>query len=71
MARRRQESGNDCLPRGGKRVHGGDDQRLADLRERIFYEIKIRTQETDLSVPSRKDTWWYYSRTVEGQQYGI
>src|SRR5215207_4391486 len=46
-------------------------EHMADLRERIFYEIKTRTQETDLSVPSRKDTWWYYSRTVEGQQYGI
>jgi oligopeptidase B len=44
---------------------------LADLRERIFTEIKTRTQETDLSVPSRKGNWWYYARTVEGQQYAI
>ncbi|WP_163506966.1 S9 family peptidase [Fodinicola acaciae] len=44
---------------------------LADLRERIFTEIKDRTQETDLSVPARKGDWWYYSRTVEGQQYSI
>ncbi len=41
------------------------------LREDIFNEIKNRTQETDLSVPSRKDGWWYYSRSVEGQAYGI
>src|SRR5262249_22134843 len=44
---------------------------LADLRERIFTEIKDRTQETDLSVPVRSKGWWYYSRTVEGQQYAI
>ncbi|MDQ3275643.1 MAG: S9 family peptidase [Actinomycetota bacterium] len=44
---------------------------LADLREQIFTEIKTRTQETDLSVPSRIGTWWYYSRTVEGQQYAL
>ncbi len=44
---------------------------LADLRERIFSEIKARTLETDLSVPSRRGGWWYYSRSVEGQQYGI
>ena len=41
------------------------------LRERIFQEIKSRTKETDLSVPSRKGGWWYYSRTEEGKQYGI
>ena len=41
------------------------------LRESIFNEIKNRTQETDLSVPSRKDDWWYYGRMVEGQAYGI
>jgi oligopeptidase B len=44
---------------------------LADLRETIFQEIKGRTQETDLSVPSRKGGFWYYTRTVEGKQYGI
>ena len=41
------------------------------LREEIFGEIKARTQETDLSVPTRKGGWWYYGRTVEGQQYGV
>src|SRR6478752_10257236 len=41
------------------------------LREAIFQEIKGRTQETDLSVPSRKDGWWYYTRSVEGKEYGI
>jgi oligopeptidase B len=41
------------------------------LAERIFQEIKARTQETDLSVPVRHRGWWYYGRTVEGDQYGI
>jgi oligopeptidase B len=44
---------------------------LGQLRERIFGEIKGRTLETDLSVPTRRGQWWYYGRTVEGQQYGI
>lgn len=44
---------------------------LAGLRERIFDEIRSRTLETDLSVPVRRGSWWYYSRSVEGLQYGI
>ncbi|GAB2475759.1 S9 family peptidase [Streptosporangium sandarakinum] len=44
---------------------------LKPLQETIFQEIKSRTLETDLSVPSRKNGWWYYSRTEEGKQYGI
>src|SRR5450755_4698527 len=37
----------------------------------IFDELKARNKETDLSVPVRKGGWWYYTRTVEGQQYGV
>jgi len=44
---------------------------LDGLRQRIFDEIKGRTLETDLSVPTRRGQWWYYGRTVEGKQYGI
>lgn len=44
---------------------------LKSLQETIFQEIKGRTLETDLSVPVRKNGWWYYSRTEEGKQYGI
>jgi oligopeptidase B len=44
---------------------------LEGLRTRIFDEIKNRTLETDLSVPTRRGDWWYYGRTVEGKQYGI
>ncbi|WP_309082243.1 S9 family peptidase [Zhihengliuella sp.] len=41
------------------------------LRDAIFNEIKVRTEETDLSVPSRKRGWWYFVRTEEGQQYPV
>jgi oligopeptidase B len=44
---------------------------LAGLADRIFGEIKARTQESDLSVPVRKGGWWHYSRTIEGQQYAV
>jgi oligopeptidase B len=43
----------------------------SQLSATIFDEIKARTKETDLSVPVRKGGWWYYSRTVEGQQYDL
>ncbi|HEY0169010.1 MAG TPA: S9 family peptidase [Jatrophihabitans sp.] len=45
--------------------------RLEPLRQRIFDEISTRTRQTDLSVPARRGGYWYYSRTVEGQQYPI
>lgn len=41
------------------------------LREAIFQEMKARTLETDLSVPYRRDDWWYYVRMEEGKQYAI
>lgn len=43
----------------------------ADLRDRIFTEIRSRIQETDESAPMPDDEWIYYTRTVEGQQYAI
>lgn len=43
---------------------------LADLRQQIFEEIKGRTLETDLSVPTRVRGYWYYGRSFEGRQYG-
>jgi oligopeptidase B len=43
---------------------------LADLRRAIFEEIKARTQETDLSVPTRNRGYWYYGRSFEGRNYG-
>jgi oligopeptidase B len=44
---------------------------LAPLRQQIFDEIKARTKETDLSVPTRRDEWWYYGRSFEGKQYSV
>ena len=46
-------------------------EHLAGLQQTVFDEIKRRTKETDLSVPSRKGAFWYYTRTEEGKQYGI
>ncbi|GAA2039021.1 S9 family peptidase [Yaniella flava] len=45
------------------------DQQL--LRDAIFAEIKSHTVETDMSVPSRINDWWYFTRTSEGAQYGV
>ncbi|MBB6626259.1 S9 family peptidase [Nocardioides sp. KIGAM211] len=45
-------------------------EHLAPLRQRIFDEIKARTLETDLSVPTRNRGHWYYGRSFEGREYG-
>lgn len=52
---------------------------LARLRQEIFDDISARTQQTDLSVPAHvthhdehgESRWWYFSRTVEGQDYPL
>ncbi|MFZ0248605.1 MAG: S9 family peptidase [Acidimicrobiales bacterium] len=44
---------------------------LASLRTGLFEEMKARIKETDMSVPTRRGPWWYYSRTEEGKDYGI
>ena len=44
---------------------------LEPLRQAIFKEISDRTLQTDLSVPARRGGYWYYSRTIEGKQYGL
>ena len=43
---------------------------LADLRATLFEEVRARTLETDLSVPTRNRGWWFYGRTFEGKEYG-
>ena len=50
--------------------------RLSELSDAVFGEIKARTKETDLSVPSYTShpggsAYWYYVRTVEGSEYPI
>jgi oligopeptidase B len=44
---------------------------LAALRLGLFEEMKARIKETDMSVPTRRGPWWYYTRTEEGKDYGI
>jgi oligopeptidase B len=41
----------------------------ADLRERIYTEIRGRIKEDDSSVPFKDGDYAYFSRTLEGQQY--
>ena len=43
----------------------------ADLREKLFEEIKARIKQTDLSVPFRLDDYFYYTKTEEGKEYPI
>ena len=44
---------------------------LKGLREQLYQEMLGRIKQTDLSVPYRRGDYFYYSRTVEGQQYPI
>ena len=44
---------------------------LEGLRDGLFEEMRARIKETDMSVPSRRGPWWYYSRTEEGKSYAI
>ena len=44
---------------------------LQPFRQLLFAEIKSRIRESDVGAPARKGGWWYYGRTVEGQQYAI
>ena len=48
-----------------------ETKHLDGLADEVFGEIKARTQETDLSVPVRRGAYWYYTRTVEGESYGV
>ncbi|CDN13711.1 Protease II [Richelia intracellularis] len=41
------------------------------LQAQLYQEILGRIKETDLSVPYRKDDYYYYSRTEEGKAYPI
>ncbi|MEA5582361.1 S9 family peptidase [Nodularia harveyana UHCC-0300] len=41
------------------------------LQTQIYNEMLARIKETDLSVPFRKDEYYYYSRTEEGKAYSI
>ncbi len=40
-----------------------------EFQAQLFREMRARIKETDLSVPVRRDDYYYYSRTEEGKQY--
>ncbi len=39
------------------------------FQKELYDEMLGRIKQTDSSVPYRKGDWWYYTKTVEGQQY--
>ena len=41
------------------------------LQERLFGQIRARVAETDISTPVFHHGWWYWSRTLAGQQYPV
>jgi len=43
----------------------------AALQEKLYNEILSHIKQTDNSVPYRWGNYFYYTRTVEGQQYSI
>jgi oligopeptidase B len=43
----------------------------AGLQDRLFEQIRSRVAETDISSPTFHGGWWYWSRTVAGQQYPV
>ena len=46
-------------------------QHTQGLQTTLYSEMLARIKETDLSVPYRKDDYYYYSRTEEGKDYPI
>jgi oligopeptidase B len=44
---------------------------IKPLSEKLFAEIKGRMQEVDLSVPTRRGAYYYYTRMEAGKQYPI
>lgn len=50
------------------------DERMAHLagfRHTLFEELKAHVEETDMSVPTRVNDYWYFTRTQQGKQYGV
>ncbi|QIR41668.1 S9 family peptidase [Tolypothrix sp. PCC 7910] len=46
-------------------------QHTESLQTNLYNEMLARIKETDLSVPYRKDDYYYYLRTEEGKDYPI
>ena len=41
------------------------------LQDKLFGQIRARIAETDISTPVFHEGWWYWSRTLAGQQYPV
>lgn len=41
------------------------------LQEKLFQEFRTRIKQTDMSVPYRRDGYYYYTRVEEGKEYPI
>src|SRR5262249_2769830 len=46
-------------------------QPTEELQSKLYSEILGRIKQTDLSVPTKRDDYFYYTRTEEGKQYAI
>ena len=46
-------------------------KRTEALQAALYEEMLGRIQQTDLSVPVKRDDYFYYTRTEEGKQYAI
>jgi len=46
-------------------------QHTKDFQDKLYQEMLDRIKETDLSVPVKRDNYYYYNRTEEGKQYSI
>ena len=46
-------------------------KRTEALQAQLYSEILGRIQQTDLSVPTKRGDYFYYTRTEEGKQYSI
>ena len=42
-----------------------------DFEEKLFEEIKGRFKQTDMSVPYKRDDYYYYTRYEHGKEYPI
>lgn len=42
-----------------------------DLQDTLYKEMRSTTKEEDCDVPIRQGPFFYYTRTLEGQQYGV
>ena len=44
---------------------------INSLKEQLYAEILGRIKETDMSLPVKRDNYYYYSRDEKGKQYKI